>query len=742
MPLARSLSVTSLTGLEDWDDDFDQEDAILFEIAWEVANKVGGIYTVIQTKARLTVEEWGENYFLIGPYFEHNVRTQVELIEPPNPAVRRTIESMNSKGCKVYFGRWLIEGGPYVILLDIGATAWSLDQWKTELWDSCSIGIPWYDREANDAVLFGFLTAWFLGEFVAQCEENPYIVAHFHEWLAGVGLILCRIRKLPVATIFTTHATLLGRYLCAGNVDFYNNLQHFNVDREAGDRQIYHRYCMERAAVHCTHVFTTVSQITAVEAEHLLKRKPDFVTPNGLNVKKFSAMHEFQNLHAQSKARIQEFIRGHFYGHLDFNLDRSIFFFIAGRYEFSNKGADIFLEALSRLNYLLRVNQSETTVVAFFIMPARTNNFNVETLKGQAVRKQLWDTANAVKEKFGKKLYESLLVGQLPDLNKMMDKEDFTMMKRAIFGTQRHSLPPVCTHNMLDDSTDPILNSIRRMGLFNSSSDRVKVIFHPEFLSSTSPLLPMDYEEFVRGCHLGVFPSYYEPWGYTPAECTVMGIPSVSTNLSGFGCFMEEHIADPSAYGIYILDRRFRGVDESCNQLTSFLYSFCQQTRRQRIIQRNRTERLSDLLDWKYLGRYYMYARHMALAKAFPDKFTYEPHEPSTVQGFKYPRPASVPPSPSLSRHSSPHHSETEEDDERYDEDLEAEKDRQNIKPVAMITMNMSLNSGSDWRRCNSKKGSVDLGSNATSTASSMTSSASSPTELCSPSSSIIDERN
>lgn len=134
-------------------------------------------------------------------------------------------------------------------------------------------------------------------------------------------------------------------------------------------------------------------------------------------------------------------------------------------------------------------------------------------------------------------------------MNKMLDKEDFTMMKRAIFATQRQSFPPVCTHNMLDDSSDPILTTIRRIGLFNSSADRVKVIFHPEFLSSTSPLLPVDYEEFVRGCHLGVFPSYYEPWGYTPAECTVMGIPSISTNLSGFGCFMEEHIADPSAYG-------------------------------------------------------------------------------------------------------------------------------------------------------------------------------------------------
>uniref|UniRef100_A0A3P8YAV7 Glycogen [starch] synthase n=1 Tax=Esox lucius TaxID=8010 RepID=A0A3P8YAV7_ESOLU len=623
MPLARSMSITSLSGMEEWDEEFDLEDAVLFEIAWEVANKVGGIYTVIQTKARLTVEEWGENYFLVGPYVESNVRTQVELIEPTNPALKRTIDKMNSSGCK----------------------------------------------------------------FAAQCEEPPHILAHFHEWLAGLGLALCRQRLLPVATIFTTHATLLGRYLCAGSVDFYNNLANFNVDKEAGDRQIYHRYCLERTAARCAHVFTTVSQITAVEAEHLLKRKPDIITPNGLNVKKFSAMHEFQNLHAQSKNRIQEFVRGHFYGHLDFNLDKCLFLFIAGRYEFSNKGADIFLEALARLNYLLRVNHSDVTVVAFFIMPARTNNFNVETLKGQAVRKQLWDTAHTVKERFGKKLYESLLIGQLPDVSKMLDKEDFTMMKRAIFATQRQCQPPICTHNMLEDSTDPILTCIRRIGLFNSSADRVKVIFHPEFLSSTSPLLPMDYEEFVRGCHLGVFPSYYEPWGYTPAECTVMGIPSISTNLSGFGCFMEEHIADPSAYGIYILDRRYRGVDESCNQLTSYLFQFCQQSRRARIIQRNRTERLSDLLDWRYLGRYYISARHMALAKAFPDTFFYQPHDSETAQGFRYPRPASVPPSPALSRHSSPHHSEAEDEDDRYDEDEEAEKDRLNIRqPLALPT--------------------------------------------------------
>ncbi|CAJ1055729.1 glycogen synthase%2C liver [Cheilinus undulatus] [Xyrichtys novacula] len=685
MPLSRSLSMTSLSGLlPSWEeDDLPVENLLLFEVSWEVTNKVGGIYTVIQTKAKTTVDEWGENFFMMGPYFDHNFKTQVEGCEPPHPAVRKAMDALINNGCQVHFGRWLIEGSPYVILFDVGSAAWNLDRWKGDLWQTCNIGLPFNDREANDSLILGSLIAWFFKELTDQLEDKQNVIAHFHEWQAGPGLILSRSRKIPMATIFTTHATLLGRYLCAGSVDFYNNLEKFNIDKEAGERQIYHRYCLERAAVHCAHVFTTVSQITAVEANHMLHRNPDVVTPNGLNVKKFSAVHEFQNLHATSKARIQEFVRGHFYGHLDFNLEKTLFFFIAGRYEFSNKGADLFLESLSRLNYLLRVHRHDMTVVVFFIMPAKTNNFNVESLKGQAVRKQLWDTAHSVKEKFGKNLYEALLKGEIPDMNSILDRDDFTIMKRAIYATQRHTLPPVTTHNMLDDSTDPILSNIRRIGLFNSRNDRVKIIFHPEFLSSTSPLLPMDYEDFVRGCNLGVFPSYYEPWGYTPGECTVMGIPSVTTNLSGFGCFMEEHVSDPAAYGIYIVDRRFRSADESCNQLTQFMFSFCQQSRRQRIIQRNRTERLSELLDWRYLGRFYINARRLTLSRAFPDKFKMDPMAPLKSDGFRYPRPYSVPPSPSASIHSTPHHSDVEDDDdddEHYDEDEEAERDRMNIK--------------------------------------------------------------
>ncbi|TRY81368.1 hypothetical protein DNTS_021188 [Danionella cerebrum] len=418
MRLSRSLSITSLSGLPLWEEEtLPVKELLLFEVAWEVTNKVGGIYTVIQTKSKITVDEWGENYFMIGPYYEHNFKTQVEKCDSPRPEIKAAMESLINNGCQVHFGRWLIEGSPYVLLFDISAAAWNLDRWKGDLWNACGISLPDHDREANDSLILGSLVAWFFQE-------------------AGTGLVLSRSRKLPLATIFTTHATLLGRYLCAGSADFYNNLDKFEVDREAKERQIFHRYCLERAAAHCSHVFTTVSQITAVEANHMLQRKPDVVTPNGLNVRKFSAMHEFQNMHSLNKSKIQEFVRGHFYGHLDFNLEKTLFFFIAGRYEFSNKGADLFLESLSRLNYLLRVHKSDVTVVVFFIMPAKTNNFNVESLKGQAVRKQLWDTAQSVKEKFGKKLYESLLRGEIPDLSQILDRDDFTIMKRAIFATQ------------------------------------------------------------------------------------------------------------------------------------------------------------------------------------------------------------------------------------------------------------------------------------------------------------------
>ncbi|CAO1630663.1 unnamed protein product [Sympodiomycopsis kandeliae] len=633
----------------------DVHNHLLFECAWEVANKVGGIYTVIKTKAPVTAAEYGDRLTLIGPLNYKTAPMEVDPVEPEDPALKQTLDSMAARGVKFLYGRWLIERAPRVLLFDTGSMYSKLDEWKGDLWNSAGIPTPQNDHETNETLVFGYLVAWFLGEFAVN-ERRRAIVAHFHEWQAGLAIPLCRKRRIDVTTIFTTHATLLGRYLCAGSVDFYNNLQYFDVDHEAGKRGIYHRYCIERAAAHCADVFTTVSHITAYESEHLLKRKPDGVLPNGLNVVKFSAMHEFQNLHAQAKNKISEFIKGHFYGHYDFDLDNTLYFFTAGRYEYRNKGVDMFIESLARLNYKLQKAGSKTTVVAFIIMPAATNSYTIEALKGQAVTKQLRDTVEQIQTRIGERLFEKTARykgeggNDLIDPNTLLSESDKILLKRRIFALKRNSLPPVTTHNMADDANDPILNQIRRVQLFNRPQDRVKVVFHPEFLNANNPILGLDYEEFVRGCHLGVFPSYYEPWGYTPAECTVMGVPSITTNLSGFGCFMEDLLETPEQYGIGIVDRRTCSVEESVDALASQMEKIANMTRRQRIAMRNRTERLSDLLDWKKLGLEYAKARQLALRRAYPDAFASEDDDPSyfdeASHGGKVPPPASIPGSP------------------------------------------------------------------------------------------------
>lgn len=288
-------------------------------------------------------------------------------------------------------------------------------------------------------------------------------------------------------------------------------------------------------------------------------------------------------------------------------------------------------------------------------MPAATANYNVEALKGQAVTKQLKDVVSRITESIGSRVYEKALRGALVESNEVISDEEIVALKRHMLALKRDTLPPIVTHNMVEGGADPILMELRRLHLFNSPSDRVKIVFHPEFLSANNPVLGIDYEDFVRGCHLGVFPSYYEPWGYTPAECTMMGIPSVTTNLSGFGCYIEENVENPADYGIYIVDRRMKSVEESVQQLTEQFLHFCQKSRRQRINLRNRTERLGGLLDWKKLGQDYIKARHLALHRAYPEHFA-DLNEYSAAAGIevemnpgaapeelnKIPRPASA----------------------------------------------------------------------------------------------------
>ena len=591
--------------------------ALLFETAWEVCNQIGGIYTVLRSKAEVTTRIWGDRYVLFGPYSPDKAAVEFEEREP-GALLGPTIKAMRDSGHKVHYGRWLVAGHPRVVLLDFYHAFSRLNEYRHAFWADCGIHYPDEDHTANDCVAFAYLLVEFLEHFLQQEGRDRRVILHCHEWMAATALPIVRKRQLPLATIFTTHATLLGRYLCASTRDFYERLPWIDPDKESGDRRIYHRYCMERAATAAAHVFTTVSDITAYEAEHLLKRRPEKILPNGLRVEKFAALHEFQNLHRTYKERIHSFVQGHFFGSYSFDLDKTLYVFTAGRYEYHNKGIDLFIEALSRLNHYLMHSGSDVTVVAFIVTSAPAHHMNVDVLQSHSMIRDLRATCARIGQLMEQRLFDCVARGEFPEPRSLIRENETVLLKRLMHSRRRRGLPPIVTHHMVDDATDPVLNHLRHRHLFNHEHDRVKVIFHPEFITRTNPLFSMDYPDFVRGCHLGVFPSYYEPWGYTPAECAVLGVPAVCTDLSGFGAFMRTNLPDPDREGIFVLKRRGVGAEESIAYLTRIMTRFVRLTRRDRIQLRNRVERLAQTLDWNELNPAYEEARHLALARAYP----------------------------------------------------------------------------------------------------------------------------
>jgi glycogen(starch) synthase len=565
---------------------------------------------------------WGDRYCLIGPYNPATAALEFEE-RPSEGLVREVLDRLRHQGVACHYGRWLIAGRPRVILLDHRSRYPRLGEDKYLFWKDHGITTPDGDGEVNDVLAFGFTVAEFFRQLCEVKGEQP-VLAHFHEWMGGAAVPRIAHTRLPVTTVFTTHATLLGRYLASDNPLFYDHLPFLNGDELADKYRILPRHQIEKAAAHAAVVFTTVSEVTDAEATQLLGRKADVITPNGLNLTRFHALHEFQNLHAQFKQRIHQFVMGHFFPSYTFDLDRTLYVFTSGRYEYKNKGMDLFLEVLNRLNQRLRQIPDPPTVIAFIVTRAASRHFNVEALRSQAQFRELQNTCAELERAMGQRLLTSTLTGRLPSLSELITPDASVRLKRAMHAWRSTRQPLVVTHDLADDAGDPILKHIRHRGMFNAADDPVKVVFHPEFLSATSPLINLDYDSFVRGCHLGIFPSYYEPWGYTPLEAIALGVPAVTTDLSGFGAYVQRHIDRHDDNGIFVLKRRQRSFDDSAEDLVQYLLQFCGLNRRQRIELRNRVERLSDLFDWARLASHYHEAHDMALERTLgrrPGKF-------------------------------------------------------------------------------------------------------------------------
>jgi glycogen(starch) synthase len=592
--------------------------SIVVEVAWEVCNQVGGIYTVIHSKAPAMVKNYGAHFCMIGPYVNKGISAELEALENDSDIFSIAASNLRKRGYEVVYAEWLVAGRPKVLLLNPIIEGKVLSVVKYLLWKNHGIETPTSNALIDQVVSFAFLTKLFFDE-LARLAPHENIIGHFHEWMAGLPILDIKRDKMHVKTVFTTHATQLGRHLAINSPLFYAHLPFFKWEDEAAKFGVVTEAAIEFGCAQKCDVFTTVSEVTARECKHLLKRVPDVIVPNGLNIQRFEALHEFQNLHALYKEKIHEFVIGHFFHSYSFNLEKTLYFFTSGRYEYKNKGFDLTLEALAHLNDQLKSEGADVTVIMFFVTKRDFVSIKPEVLQARAMMEEIRQVCEMIQSQVGKRLFiESTLRqdNRLPDLNNFVEDYWKLRYRKTVQSWKSNKLPPVVTHRLTAaEENEDIVKFITRRNLVNKPDDKVKIIYHPDFINSTNPLFGLDYGQFVRGCHLGIFPSYYEPWGYTPLECMASGVPAVTSDLSGFGDYLLKHMPDHENGGMFVVERGKRTFDWSAKQLSSFLYKFIKQNRRERITQRNNVESYSSSFDWNNLIKNYEDAYHLALSK-------------------------------------------------------------------------------------------------------------------------------
>ncbi|MBI4141569.1 hypothetical protein HY484_01435 [Candidatus Woesearchaeota archaeon] len=597
----------------------DKKAEIIFEVSWEVCNKVGGIFTVVQSKALQTMEHYDGNYFLVGPYFTKKAFGIFDEKVVPEHC-KDCFDALKAEGIECHFGTWLIKGNPNVILIDFGNFAKNTNDVKRALWDA-------YKIDSLNTEYFDFdepvVWSWAVGRVIEKLSESfagKKIVAQFHEWLCAAGLLYLKNKNVKVGTVFTTHATTLGRTLANSDKDLYGLLDKINPDAEAAgfSAGTLAKHLTEKNAAKHADVFTTVSEITGIEAEKLLGRKPDVLLLNGLDMAKFPTFEEASIKHKLFKSRINQFLFYYFFPYYSFDIDKTLVYFLAGRYEFRDKGVDVFISALGRLNERLKNEGSDRTIVTFFWIPGNVKAIKPDLLESKTYFVDVKDSVDDVYEEIKNKI-TYLLISKKDITSKSLFSEDFlheiTPKVRRIV---RKGVPPLSTHDLYNEDSDVIMNAFKSAGLFNTEQDRVKVIFYPIYLTGADGLLDTSYYESMQGSHLGVFPSYYEPWGYTPLEGGALGVSSVTTDLAGFGRYLCQNGCTKEKYpGIFVLERFGKTYEEIVSALTDILYRFAHTSSQERVENKIMAQKVAATADWKFFIENYLKAHNLAVEKVF-----------------------------------------------------------------------------------------------------------------------------
>lgn len=596
---------------------------VLFEASWEVCNKVGGIYTVVSSKAALVQEKY-KNYFLIGPYFEEKAREDLVKENPPKE-FQPVFNELEQEGIICHYGSWQIKGNPNAILIDFKGFANKKNEIKTGLWNDYKIDSLNSRWDFEEPMLWAIAAGKLIEKFCLHNNKGnkKKIAAQFHEWMAGFALLYLKKQNIKVGTVFTTHATMLGRSIAGSGSPLYDMLERMDPDKEAHNYWVQDKHLTEKACASVADVFTTVSEITSIEAEKILGKGADILLLNGLDIEKFPTYETCALKHRENRETVREFLAYYFFPHYYFDLEQSLTFFIVGRYEFKNKGIDILLKALAKLNDKMKEEKSKKTVIVFFWIPREVHGAKTELSLNKINYYQMRNFVGKNSSEFQKKIMNTVMKLEPEAFEKeenVHEKGFFSLdflkeAKKLKINFEKKGNPLIVTHNLPDEQHDAIIRACLDTGLDNKEDDKVKVIFYPVYLTGVDGLVDLPYYEAITGCHLGLFPSYYEPWGYTPLESAAFGVTSLTTDLGGFGRFlMEKGTYDT---GVYVLKRFGVSEDETVEHFTNLLLNYVKLDEKGRVREKIMAKELSSLADWKELIQNYFEAHNLAVQRVW-----------------------------------------------------------------------------------------------------------------------------
>ncbi len=587
----------------------------LFEVSWEVANKVGGIYTVLESKSALIKSKYGDNYFLVGPYLPG--KSESQFIEKAMPSFLVSAQKdLASEGVIFHYGTWLIDSEPQTILVEFGNEFNNLAGFKTELWDRYGVDSLFAGYDYDEPVAFSLAAGKLIESVKRVGIKKDDVIVHTHEWLTGGTLLYLKGTNLNFSTVFTTHATFLGRCLASAGINFYAELNSIDADAKASEIGIKAKHSLEKATALNADIFTTVSSITGKEAEVFFGRKPDVILPNGLNMAMFPKVEDITEIHREYRKYLRKFAQYYFFPHYSFDIEKTLFYFILGRYEVYCKGIDLFIDALAGLNQKLKAKQSDKTIIALFCIPAGNSGVKSQLIDSKSIYQSISQIISYNMDNVYDRLLRAYVGEHEFDIEWILGKD---FLDKAVQNQRRlkqSGNPPLVTHDLWDEEHDEILTMFKQKGLENNESDRIKVVFYPTYLSGGDGLLNLQFYNVMAGSHLGVFPSFYEPWGYTPLEAGALGVASVTTDLSGYGLALKELGLKKKLPGTYVINRSMFDYNQEKEELLSILYEYTILDSDERMALRLNANAQAKNYDWKLLVKHYFEAHKLALSKS------------------------------------------------------------------------------------------------------------------------------